>query len=101
MPAAKSVKRKVKPARAPHRLFQALLGVGLVAAIFATLMTRLGMMREGYRLSDLRAQIAELKESNRTLKLRVAELASHDRLRALAVKYRMTPPARGQVVVVP
>ncbi len=101
MPAAKSIKRKVKPAQAPHRLLQTLLGVALVAVVFATLMVRLAVMREGYRLSALRAQIDELKENNRTLKLRVAELASHSRLRALAAKYRMTPPARGQVVVVP
>jgi cell division protein FtsL len=101
MPAAKSIKRKVKPAKAPRHLLQVLLGVALVAAIFATLMVRLGVMREGYRLSALRAQIAELNESNRTLHLRVAELTSHDRLRALAAKYRMAPPARGQVVVVP
>ena len=101
MPAAKSIKRKVKPSQAPHHLLQVLLGVALVAAIFATLMVRLAVMREGYRLSALRAQIAELDQGNRTLKLRVAELAAHDRLRALAVKYRMTPPARGQVVVVP
>ncbi len=78
-----------------------MLAVGLVAAVFATLMVRLATMREGYRLSELRAQIADLKESNRTLRLKVAELTAHDRLRALAVKYRMTPPARGQVVVVP
>jgi len=101
MPSAKSIKRKVKPAYAPHRLLQVLLGVALVAVIFATLMVRLGVMREGYRLSAVRAQIDELSESNRTLKLKVAELASHSRLRALAAKYRMTPPARGQVVVVP
>src|SRR5215469_13073189 len=101
MPAAKSIKRKVKPAYTPHRLLQAVLGVALVASIFATLMVRLATMREGYRLSALRAQIADLKEGNRTLRLKVAELGSHDRLRALAVRYRMTPPARGQVVVVP
>lgn len=101
MPGAKSVKRRVKPAQQPHRLLQALLGVALVAVIFATLMVRLALMREGYRLSELRAQIAELNENNRSLRLKAAELASHDRLRALAVKYRMTPPARGQVVVVP
>jgi cell division protein FtsL len=101
MPRAKSVKRRSKPAHLPHRLLQALLGVALVAAGFAILMVRLAVMREGYRLSALRTQIAELKESNRTLKLKAAELASHERLRALAVKYRMTPPARGQVVVVP
>lgn len=101
MPRAKSVKRRVKPADAPHRLLQVLLAVALVAAGFATLMVRLAVMREGYRLSALRAQIAELKENNRTLGLRVAELTSHDRLRGLAAKYRMTPPARGQVVVVP
>jgi cell division protein FtsL len=101
MPGAKSVKRRVKPAQQPHRLLQALLGVALVAVIFATLMVRLALMREGYRLSALRAQIAELDENNRSLRLKAAELASHDRLRALAVRYRMTPPARGQVVVVP
>jgi cell division protein FtsL len=101
MPRAKSIKRRVKPAYRPHRLLQVLLGVALVAAIFATLMVRLAMMREGYRISALRTQIAELKENNRTLGLQVAELTSHDRLRALAAKYRMTPPARGQVVVVP
>lgn len=101
MPRAKSIKRKVKPAHAPRHLMQALLGVALVAAVFATLMVRLGVMREGYRLSALRAQIDELKESNRTLRLRVAELTAHERLRALAAKYRMSPPVRGQVVVVP
>jgi hypothetical protein len=101
MPRAKSIKRRVKPAKAPHRLLPVLLGVMLVAAGFATLMVRLAGMREGYRLSALRGQIAEIKENNRTLGLRVAELTSHDRLRGLAVKYRMTPPARGQVVVVP
>ena len=101
MPAAKSVKRKVKPSKTPHHLLQVMLGVALVAAIFATLMVRLAVMREGYRLSALRVQIAELQQGNRTLKLRVAELTAHDRLRALAVKYHMTPPARGQVVVVP
>jgi cell division protein FtsL len=101
MPRTKSVKRRVKPAQLPHRLLQALLGVALVAAGFAILMVRLAVMREGYRLSALRAQIADLKENNRSLRLKAAELASHDRLRALAVKYRMNPPARGQVVVVP
>ncbi len=84
MPRAKSVKRRVKPARLPHRLLQALLGVALVAAGFTTLMVRLAVMREGYRLSALHAQIAELKENNRSLRLKVAELSSHDRLRALA-----------------
>ncbi len=100
MPRAKSVKRRAKP-KAPRRLLQVLLGVMLVAAGFATLMVRLAGMREGYRLSALRGQIAEIKENNRTLGLKVAELTTHDRLRGLAVKYRMTPPARGQVVVVP
>lgn len=101
MPRAKSIKRPVKPARPPHRMLQALLGIALVALGFATLMVRLAVMQEGYRLSALRAQIAELKESNRTLRLRAAELSSHERLRVLAQKYRMIPPARGQVVVVP
>jgi cell division protein FtsL len=64
-------------------------------------MIRLETTREGYRLSALNEEIAHLENENRTLQLKVAELSSHDRLRALAQNYHLAPPARGQVVMVP
>jgi len=72
-----------------------------IALGFITLLVRLEVVQEGYRLSGLREEIAELQEKNRSLKVEVAQLGSRERLRALAAKYRMTAPARGQVVVVP
>src|SRR5260370_35973832 len=96
MPRTKSVKRRVKPAQLPHRLLQALLGVALVSAGFTILMVRLAVMREGYRLSALRGQIADLQENNRSLRLKAAKLASHDRLRLQGGEDRMTPPGTRQ-----
>lgn len=93
--------RRLKPSKAPSALAAGLLAVALVAVGFATLMIRLEVVQEGYRLSALGGEIAELKESNRRLRLEVAELGSRRRLRALAAKYAMSAPARGQVVVVP
>ena len=95
------MKRRVKPAKTPSRLMAASLVAVAVALGFATLLIRLEVVEEGYRLSELRAEVAELQEKNRSLKVEAAQLGSRERLRALAVKYRMTTPARGQVVVVP
>jgi len=95
------MKQRIKPAQAPSRLMMAILAAVTVALGFATLLVRLEVVQEGYRLSGLREEIAELQEKNRSLKVEVAQLGSRERLRSLAVKYRMTAPARGQVVVVP
>jgi len=76
------------------------LGAALVLIGFVTLMVRLEVTQEGYRLSALSGEIAELQQTNRALRLEIAELSSHRRLRALAAKFGMGPPARGQVVVV-
>ena len=92
---------RLRPARPPSRWLTAVLAAALVVTGFATLMIRLGITQEGYRLSELRGEVARLQESNRALKLQVAEYSSHQRLRALAAKFNMGPPARGQVVVVP
>lgn len=94
-------KRRLEPAEAPSRLLMAVLVAAAVALGFATLLIRLEVVEEGYRLSSLREEITELQEKNRSLKLETAQLSSRERLRALAAKYRMTAPARGQVVVVP
>jgi cell division protein FtsL len=64
-------------------------------------MVRLELTQEGYQLSRVRAEIAELQENNRNLRLQTAELRSHQRLRGMAAKLGLEPPARGQVVVVP
>jgi hypothetical protein len=88
---------RVKPSRPPSRLLQAILAVGVIALGFATLMVRL----EGYRLSTLRSGNLKLEEDNRNLRLGVAEVASRERLRALAPKFNLGPPAPGQVVTLP
>ena len=95
------MRRRVKPAKPPSRLLAAGFAVAAVVIGFATLLVRLEVQEEGYRLSTLTREIGELEEKNRSLKLTAAELDSRQRLRALADKYRMTAPARGQVVVVP
>ena len=92
---------RVKPTRRPSRAVPAVLGVLIAMVGFATLMIRLEVTREGYRLSALHEEIAKLQDENRGLRLTAAQLSSHDRLRALAPKYHLEPPRNGQVVIVP
>jgi hypothetical protein len=94
-------RRRVKPSRPPSRMLQALLAVAVVALGFATLLVRLEVTQEGYRLSTLRDDNLKLEEENRGLRLGVAEIASRERLRALAPKFNLGPPAPGQVVTLP
>jgi cell division protein FtsL len=95
------MKRRVRPARPPGRLVPAILIVAIAAVGFAMLMIRLEVTQEGYRLSALDAEILSLQNSNRNLRLKAAELASHERLRSLAPRYNLAPPAPGSVVVMP
>jgi hypothetical protein len=92
---------RVKPSRPPSRLIQLMLGMSLVALGFATLMVRLEVTQEGYRLSALRSENLKLEEGRRGLRLELAEVASRERLRALAPKFNLGPPAPGQVVILP
>ncbi len=92
---------RVKPARPPSRLAQAILAALIVALGFATLMVRLEVTQEGYRLSALRSENLKLEDSNRELGVRAAELGSGERLRALAPRFNLRPPASGQVVTLP
>ncbi len=78
-----------------------MLGVGLAVVGFATLMVRLEVTQEGYRLSELRAENRDLEEHHRKLTLEVAELTSHERLRSIAAKDGLGPPPAGHVVVLP
>jgi hypothetical protein len=92
---------RIKPSRPPSRLLQAVLAVGVIALGFATLMVRLEVTQEGYRLSSLRADNLKLEDENRNLRLGAAEIASRERLRALAPRFNLGPPAPGQVVTLP
>ena len=93
--------RRAKPSKTPSKLLPAILAVLIAAVGFATLMVRLEVTREGYRLSTLREDIAKLQDENRRLRLTSAELSSHQRLRMLAAQYHLAPPGRGQVVMLP
>ena len=92
---------RVKPTRRPSKLVPAVLGVLIAMVGFATLMIRLEVTQEGYRLSKLHDDIATLQNENRELRLTAAQLSSHDRLRALAPQCHLAPPGRGQVVMLP
>jgi cell division protein FtsL len=78
-----------------------LLGVATVATGFGTLMVRLEVTQEGYRLSTLREERRDLEVNNRRLKLEVAELSAHERLRAIATRDGLGPPPAGHVVIIP
>ncbi len=75
--------------------------IAIVAAGFATLMVRLEVTQEGYRLSSLQMEIRNLETESQRLKLETAGLESRQRLRALAPKYGLAAPAPGHVVMVP
>jgi len=93
--------QRIRPSAAPSKLVPGILLVGIAIVGFTTLMTRLEATREGYRLSALNDEIAHLQDQNRSLRLKVAELSSHQRLRSRAAGYHLGPPAPGQVVLVP
>ena len=93
--------QRIRPTKPPSRLAPAFLMIAIAILGFTTLMIRLEITREGYRLSALNDEIAHLEDENRSLRLKAAELSSHERLRSLAAGYHLAPPARGQVVQVP
>jgi len=92
---------RVRPTRKASRGLSAVLGAAIAVVGFATLMTRLEVTREGYRVASLSAENARLVEQNRTLQLEAAQLSSHDRLRSLASRYHLVPPGPRQVVMMP
>jgi len=93
--------RRVSPVKKAPRLLPSLLVGAIILIVFAMLMIRLQVTEEGYRLSQLQSAIEQQHEQNRRLRLQVAELGSHQRLRALAARYHLSAPQRGQVVMAP
>jgi cell division protein FtsL len=100
-PANRKLKRRTQPVARRSKLWPALLGVATVATGFGTLMVRLEVTQEGYRLSTLREERRHLEVNNRRLKLEVAELSAHERLRAIAARDGLGPPPAGHVVIIP
>ena len=96
-----SARQRKSPVYKHSRLLPALLVCAIIVVGFATLLMRLEVTQEGYRLSAVRLDIAKLEDQNRRLRLTSAQLSSHDRLRSLAPKYHLEPPRNGQVVIVP
>ena len=96
-----SARNRKSPVHKRSRLLPALLAAAIVVVGFATLLMRLEVTQEGYRLSAIRLDIVKLEDQNRRLRLTAAQLSSHDRLRALAPKYNLEPARNGQVVMVP
>ena len=94
-------RRRYSPVYRRSKLVPALLAVAIVLVGFATLLTRLEVTEEGYRLSAVQGDIVKLEDQNRALRLTAAQLSSHERLRSLAAKYHLEPPRNGQVVMVP
>jgi cell division protein FtsL len=93
------LKRRAKSRAKPARLLPALLATAVVLVGFAMLIVRLEVIQEGYRLSALRLEVEKLRQENQRLRLEAAELSSYQRLRSLAPKYGLRPPAPGQVVM--
>jgi cell division protein FtsL len=101
MPRKKELNRRAAKAVKRSRALPLALWVMVILAGFGALMVRLEITQEGYRLSALRGERRQLEERNRELRLEVAQLSSHERLRAIAARDGLGPPARGHVVMVP
>jgi cell division protein FtsL len=93
------LKRRSKSRKKLAKLLPALLGAVVVLVGFAMLIVRLAVIQEGYRLSSLRLEVEKLSQENQRLRLAAAELSSYKRLRSLAPRYGLRPPAPGQIVM--
>lgn len=93
------LKRQARSSAKLSRLVPALLASAAVLMGFALLMVRLEVIQEGYYLSAIRLDVEKLQQENQRLRLEAAELSSYQRLRSLAPKYGLRPPAPGQVLM--
>ncbi|MGH7948496.1 MAG: cell division protein FtsL [Candidatus Binataceae bacterium] len=89
-----------QPSHRPSKLLATFLVVALAAVGFATVLVRLEITREGYRIAELRREISRLENEGQRLKLEYAQLSAHSRLREAAQRYGLRPATRGQVVTV-
>jgi cell division protein FtsL len=80
----------------------ALLALVLVGVALAHVWLRLQVVQMGYGLSTTSKLQNQLEQEQRELKVELATLMSPDRLEAMARKrLGLTPPEKGQVIVLP
>jgi cell division protein FtsL len=91
---------RLQPSSPPSKVAPILLIAALAVVGFVIVLVRLEITREGYRIAELRREIAQLENDGQRLKLEFAQLSSHARLRELAPRYGLRPVTRGQVVMV-
>src|SRR5262249_46248033 len=104
----KTVGKRERPSRADRvgarRRFAlgAFLGLALVGAILVHVWLRLQVVQMGYVLSTASKLQNRLEQENREPKIDLAKRASPENLQALAKRrLGMTPPEKGQIIVLP
>jgi cell division protein FtsL len=79
-----------------------LLSFVLVGVALAHVWLRLQVVQMGYELSTTSKLQNQLEQEQRALRVELATLMSPDRLEAMARKrLGLTPPEKGQVIVLP
>ncbi|MGH7826006.1 MAG: cell division protein FtsL [Candidatus Binatia bacterium] len=78
------------------------LGLALVVVALLHVWLRLQVVHMGYVLSTTAKLQSQLEQENRELKVELATLTSPERLEEMARRrLGLTPPQRGQVIVLP
>ena len=101
-PKKEPVDRAARKRRRRQSLVVALLAVCLVGVALVHVWLRLQVVQTGYSLSTTSKLQSHLEQESRELKVELATLTSPDRLEAIARKrLGLTPPEKGQVIVLP
>jgi cell division protein FtsL len=96
------VDRQRRKQRHRNNIMVALLAFGLLMVALAHVWLRLQVVHVGYVLSTTTKLQSQLEREQRELKVEFAMLTSPDRLQAMARKrLGLTPPEKGQVIVLP
>jgi cell division protein FtsL len=78
------------------------LALALVGAVLVHVWLRLQVVQMGYVLSTASKLQNRLEQENRELKIDLAKMTSPENLQALAKRRQgMTPPEKGQIIVLP
>lgn len=78
------------------------MALALVGAILVHVWLRLQVVQMGYVLSTASKLQNRLEQENRELKIDLAKMTSPENLQALAKRrLGMTPPEKGQIIVLP
>ena len=94
--------RADQAARRRRHLGVGLLIVALLGVVLVHVWLRLQVVRMGYVLSTASKLQSRLEQENRELKVELATLTTRDRLDEMARRrLGLTPPQKGQVVVLP